>query len=344
MSYSRTEIDELALGQLSAEEVARAVAAFNGFEQLFGAEWIANFFKGSRAPSFVSYVRSLWEDWVVVLPMPQSDNLSRRWAAGIGKAGVEAEVKVFAYLQREGVEVELFPNIESGRVPDCRFRLNETSIYVEASQRGVSEIRRRGEDALTRLAESAARAFPGYHGKLAVLHIPTTEEVERIMSWLGTLISPGESQLEDLAIFYKDWFESPTSDEDRIAQIVPKPRLFTTCVIGAEFRGTACLGIADNSAQAVLEAEAAQLPISAPGMIFLDLSSVIGSYEEWGPLIQRRLQPRINTRIGGVILYQTRGGVHGPTMAGIFLSNPYALHPLPEEVVQLGHRFCRRAD
>jgi len=130
-SFSAAEIAELAIGHLSTKEVERAVTAFNGFSQIFGSEWITQFFRGTQAPGFVSYIRSLWEDWIVVRHLPHSEQLARRWALGIREAGVEAEVKVIAYHKRENVKLELFPEIESCKVPECRFRAADTWVYAE---------------------------------------------------------------------------------------------------------------------------------------------------------------------------------------------------------------------
>jgi len=177
-----------------------------------------------------------------------------------------------------------------------------------------------------------------------LLRLPTDEEIDRILDWLGTLTSPAQTQIEDLACFYGDRLESATNEGDRIASIVPRPHMFVTHISGSACRGTVCLGIRDNSAQTVLEAEAAQLPKTAPSLIFLDITSVIGSYPEWSPLIERRFQPNINRRIGGVVLYQTLHGAHGPTMAGTFLINPYARHPVPDSTVQMARKFCKKAD
>ena len=134
MTFSASDIDSLAIGHFSVDEITRAVNAFNGFAQLFDREWVAKQFEHMQCPSTVSYIRSLWEDWCIVQPLPQSEKLVHRWSAGIGKAGVEAEVKVFAYLQREDVEVELFPEIESGKVPECRFQMRGTWVYVEVAK------------------------------------------------------------------------------------------------------------------------------------------------------------------------------------------------------------------
>jgi hypothetical protein len=344
MPYTRAEIDDLAIHQLRAEELDRAVVAFNGFEQTFGQNWIADFFRGVWSPGFVSYIRALWEDWVLVRDLAQSDTLSQRWSAGIGKAGVEAEVKFVGFLLREGVAVELYQEVESGKVPDCRFRVEDTWVYAEVSQRGISEVRRQSRQALQELAAAAARAVPGYHGKLAVLRLPSPEEVGRILVWLGSLKSAAETQFDDLAVFYGDALESATSDSDRIAQLAPIPHMFTTHICGAAVKGTVCLGITDNAAGAVLKAEASQLPTSAPGLIVLDISSVIGSYPEWAPLIQRRLQPTINRRISGVVLYESLHGTHGPTMKGTFLQNGYARQPLPEGAAQLARKFYQRME
>jgi hypothetical protein len=86
--------------------------------------------------------------------------LSRRWSAGIGQAGVEAEVKVIAFLKREGAGVELFSTIESGKVPECRFLAGNALIYAEVSQRGISKVMKRANQILFPLSPySAAPLF-----------------------------------------------------------------------------------------------------------------------------------------------------------------------------------------
>src|SRR5262249_18847380 len=102
--------------------------------------------------------------------------------------------------------------------------------------------------------------------------------------------------------------------------------MFATQARGGTLKGTACLGTSDNGAQSVLGAEADQLPKSAPGLIVLDISSVIGSFQEWAPLVRRRLQPTINRRTGGVVLYESLLGTHGPTVAGT--SSPMRTHDI----------------
>lgn len=339
MHYTREEIAGLAVGQLSEPELDQAVEAFEGFAGLFGRAWIESFFRAVQSPAFVSYLSSLWRDWLVVRTLPRASELTGRWAQGIGTAGVEAEVHVIAHLVRESTAVELFPEITTGRVPECRFRVDGEWVYVEVSRRAISEVRQRCERVLASVALAAAYAVSGAHGKVALLREPGTDELQRIINWLRTIHTPEGSTLDDLAFFYADSFESPTSADDVIAQKITGPPEFLTHIADQMTKGTACIGVSDVAAQSALEAEAAQLPRDAPGIIFLDLTSVIGTYRRWSPLIRRRLQPNINTRIGSVVVYERLRGVHGPTKAGEVLLNEHARCPLPDGVTSILMRF-----
>ncbi len=55
----------------------------------------------------------------------------------------------------------------------------------------------------------------------------------------------------------------------------------------------------------------------------------------WSPLIQRRLQQRINTRISGVMLFQSVLTRDGPDYDGRLIVNRYAKNPLPKKVIGL---------
>jgi hypothetical protein len=44
--FSIDEINELALGQLSRNELERALEAFNGFAALFNKDWVTGYFVG----------------------------------------------------------------------------------------------------------------------------------------------------------------------------------------------------------------------------------------------------------------------------------------------------------
>ncbi len=330
--FSIDEINELALGQLSRNELERALEAFNGFAALFNKDWVTGYFQGARSPRWVRAIVGMWEEWKVIRNLRQAEKLVERWRAGINEAGVQPEVRVFARLVRAGGVVEIFPEV-SDRIPDCRFRPQSDDgwVYLEVSQRGLSKVRQRAYEVLRRTSEAAASAVAGMHGKVAILRIPTDDEVETIVTWLASGPRSGE-KLEDLAEFYLDALDRAVGPDDVIQERVPKPRLLTTHVAlpGARRRGTACLTVSDEGAEELLKAEAAQLPLDQPGVTVLDVSGVIGGHQEWVPLIQRRLQPTINTRISAVVLLSTTLAEEGLTIEGQVLINPHSKNPITE--------------
>ncbi len=197
-------------------------------------------------------------------------------------------------------------------------------------------MRQRGVKILRGVAEAAREATPGLHGKVAILRTPNDHELEKLISWLGT-INPHHSRLDDLAVFYTDSLESIAVDHDEyMSQLVPEPRLFATSFNSAKgSMGSACLRISDEAAQEVLETETAQLPSDQPGVIFLDVSSIGRDYTYWCPLIQRRLQPGINTRISAVVLFRISRSISGVKMDGEVLKNPNAENPIPSPVIPI---------
>ena len=338
MNYTESEISKLALDQLSPDKLRRAVEAFNGFAKLIGKPWLEEMFQGVESSVLVLQVLSLWEDWSLVKGLRGSEEILKRWKSGINEAGVWAEIHVVAHLIGMRAKVELFPQV-GNRVSDLRFRANSEWIYGEVSHRGISKVRKRGGEILGRAAAAAAKAIENKHGKVAILRDIEDGEIERLILWLDSLSDCEEAQLEDFAVFRAGSISNTVDQDESFIQLVSKPMLFSTCLSKPDdhtfLKGTACMCISDRSAQEMLETEAAQLPRNHPGIVFLDLSSLVGGYAEWCPLIQRRLQPCINTRISGVLLFQTWLGRDGPMTEGSLLLNPYARNPLPKAVAPL---------
>lgn len=338
MNYTNSEISKLALDQLSPDKLGRAVEAFNGFAKLFGRASLEKVFKGVQSPAIVLEVLCLWEDWFLVKELKGSEEILKRWKLEFNEGSISAEIRVVAHLIRMQAEVELFPQVGK-RFSDIRFRTNCDWIYGEVSHRAISRVRKRGSEILRRVAAAAAKAVGNKHGKVAILRDLEDNEVERLVAWLGCLSDCEEMYLDDFAVFRTGSISSTMDQEENLVELVPKPRLFATYLSNLEnqtfLKGTACMAISDRSAQEMLETEAAQLPRSHPGIVFLDVSSMIGSHAEWHHLIQRRLQPNINTRISGVLLFQTRLYHEGPGTEGSLILNPYARNPLPAPVIPL---------
>lgn len=336
MNYTKSEINDLAFGRLTPEKLQQAVEAFHGFISLFGKSWLDKVFQGVRSTDFVLNVVSIWEDWCQIRGLPKSEKILKRWKSGIYDAGVSSEIQVMAHLVRMKAEVELFPKA-GNRSPDLRFRKDSQWVYCEISHRGMSKVRKRGQEILHRVASAAGKAIDGKHGKVAILRDLGDDELENLISWLDSLSDCRKTKLNDLAVF-RTCGMSGTMDQDDF-KLVPMPRLCATSLSATDGhisqKGSACMCISDRSAQEILETEAAQLHRDYPGVVILDLSTVIEGCTEWSPLIQRRFQPNINTRISGVLLFQVTLNRNGPNTEGSLLINHHSRNPLPGNAARI---------
>jgi hypothetical protein len=335
-AYTKTEINDLALNQLTDHELDEAVDAFNGFRSIFGRAWVYDYFKGAQIPGFVRSVMEMWGDFRIVNNLPRAEVLVERWRHGIDEQGVNAELRILAQLCRVGFELELYPQV-AGRVPDARIRVTPRQPwkYVESSQRGMSKIRSGAELTMQRISERAAHSFPGVHSKIALLRQPEAPELRRILEWLESLPASG-SQLEDLAVLSLEPIETATEADDVLHQHVPEPRLFTTQIVAgaSAAKATACIGIEDTGAETMLREEAKQLPAAESGILILDISAMIDGIGVWEPLVRRRFQPGIHTRVGAVVLTQWYRGARGRQSESIVLANPHATFPIDSDIIE----------
>jgi hypothetical protein len=339
MVYEIDEIKKLGLDQLSKQELDSAADSLNGFAALFGREWVDRFFGASQSRLLVLALNNLWLQWIKIRELPGAEDILVRWKSGPNEAGVRSELHVLAGLRDHNFEIELFPNC-GGRVPDARFRQSESDwIYLEVSKRGISEILAWTLKCLKELATAAASVVPGKHGKVGLSRNPDMAVMESIVQWL-TGINADNRRFQDLAVFHSDSIETGGGDpNDESVLFTPQPRLFSTHIHfkdgAVAAKGTASIPVGDRAAQQVLEAEASQLPNTGPGVVFLDLSRVIDGISEWEPLITRRLQPNINTRISAVVLFSTTLATNGPETKVTVIGNPYAKKLLNPAVLHL---------
>lgn len=324
--FSEAEVRVLGLDQLSAEEVQRALRAFNGFTELFDRAWVEAPFQGASIPDYVRMIFRTWEDWSGLASLQGADEITKRWRRSFQAEGVLAEIRAAARLVRAGVEFELFPAV-GNRKADGRFRVKATDpwVYMETSQRGISEERAAGQAALQKVAVAAADASPGFHGKVAILRPLDSEATARVVAWLLSKPQPGAA-LEDLAQFHVDALKNaPGGPDDVLDKIVSEPAMNCSHLVlpGPSKRGTAKLQITDLAAESILKTEAAQLPRDEPGVVVL-LTSHPGGYKEWEPLIRRRLRPSMHTRVSAVVLVE-------PLLnetRGVVILNDHAARPL----------------
>jgi hypothetical protein len=94
------------------------------------------------------------------------------------------------------------------------------------------------------------------------------------------------------------------------------------------------MAYSDERAERFFRREARQLPKDGPGLLVIQMSRAPGGFKSWEPLIRRRFQPTINTRVSAVC-FLGGGSVLTPDGEKLLpetkvLANPHAAFPLPQ--------------
>jgi hypothetical protein len=227
MPRDADQIKELGLNQLSDLELQQAVAAFSGFEALFGDQWVDKFFGPSKSKRLVLFLCRLWEAWGSVSGLERSAEIAGRRRHDPTALGVMPEVLTISGLRGAGAQVSLFPEV-NGRVPDTQFQCGEETVYVEVSRRSLTESMEVSQTALQRLSQAAAGAVPGRHGKVGISREISYEEMDAVITWLAERMDV-EVTLGDLAVFHTSDLATGGGDpNDASTKFVPEPRMFST--------------------------------------------------------------------------------------------------------------------
>jgi hypothetical protein len=93
----------------------------------------------------------------------------------------------------------------------------------------------------------------------------------------------------------------------------------------------------DERAEEFLSRESRQLPTTDPGLVMIDMGAVSGGLKSWEPLVRRRFQPQLHTRVSAACLFHS--GLN-PTLGGlefvietVNILNEHAHLPLHEWVL-----------
>jgi hypothetical protein len=174
-------------------------------------------------------------------------------------------------------------------------------------------------------------------GRLSAVCGMAGHQIEELPDSLGTLYlnetEPGQMQLTDHGEEYRPRLGQLKSHVERgVAQR-------HICVR---------LAFSDERAEAVLDAEAQQLPKTAPGVVMLQTSAATGAFKLWEPMLRKRLQPKLHTRVSAICLFES--GMH-PQEIGVewrpetkTLTNEHAVLRLPEWVTAQLARFGSRGE
>jgi hypothetical protein len=321
VTFSWEEIRDMWLkgGQIahSQEEIVRE---FNRVERILGRGWMEG--KLTPAPGVAAHgalptleVVRTGQLLASVEDLQNADTLIRKLRSGRDTTWAELKGAYLLKSANGSVSLEHEPIVTVGnkqRKPDFRVRTgDEPWTYVEITRPDTSEDKKR-VDALAQVLFGVLDAVPGEYAIEVFLRRQPSEpevgilrqEVEDIcrlqglqivelQSDLGTLylnqVQPGELILDDHG--------EPYTPRSGAAQAISEG--------GRTLRHVAVrVAFSDSRADEFLRKEAKQLPTDAPGLIMVDMSQASGGMRTWRPLLERRLQPNLHTRVSGICLFQ----------------------------------------
>ena len=339
--------DEWLAGRRVATPPDEIVATFEIAGRLLGREWVESqrenagaSVKGSHP---VAAVIAMGKRLRAVRNAAGLDDLLRRLRAGDGSAHAELTGAYLCtpILTPITLEFGAVANVANRqRVPDFRLRRDRDDpwLYVEVTAPDVSDVQRRAHALLEQLFEVLADIPMGSMAEVMVRRDPSDSDVAEILGALRTQVREGGQSHRDLPglalilVGHGEPGEVVVDDHG-------EPNVPRIGVAKAERQGEACRHLAiryafsDQRAEAFLTSESRQLPRDGPSVVLADVSRASGALQSWGPLLQRRLQPRQHTRVGCVGLFASGMWVLPAGEAWmpwtVLIENPHASNPVP---------------
>jgi hypothetical protein len=239
----------------------------------------------------------------------------------------------------------LYPKTVVGkraRVPDFRVKRGvEPWVHVEVTRPDVSEVAERAQATVTMLAGVVQNITKPIAIEVFLRREPTGAEMEGLGRSILAFSAKDEARREELPEELGLLISSVHPPGMVVLADHPGeqmcPRFGAAKLVGGVGEPArqviVRMPFSDQRAERFIASEAAQLPGDTPGLIMIDISKTRSGFKSWEPLIKRRFQPTIHTRVGGVCLFSAE---NLPTPTGLLslfetklLLNPHATIPLP---------------
>jgi len=295
------------------------VDAFERVERILGREWIVATRERSggqvQGPVPLLQVVSMGGRLSVLEAIKEGGGqLARKLKQHDASAEAELTAMHLFHSRNRRAEIELEPDVVAGksvRMADFRIRVpGEEWTYVEVTRPNISEARERLMGILDRITELVLPVKREFALEVFFRREPEDEEVEPLLARIRRFCVNERAEREEV-----DGLALLLLSDVQPGQITPheepeKPatlRLAEAKILfgGAESRRhiVARVPYADKRADKFLADEAAQLPRDYPGLIMVDTSVEPTAFTSWAPILSRRFQPNIHTRVSGLCLF-----------------------------------------
>jgi hypothetical protein len=327
------------------ERAQYAVRAFQAVDHHLGGDWLLAHRTASWGTGPTLAIVHLGQCLVAVEDLDGADVLVSKIRSGDLSALSELEA-IWMFSEVPNVEIELAPDLRVGssvKKPDFRIRRRgERWTFVEVTRPDMSDAAQAAQQLLQRLNDVmlVARAFSM---EIFLRRNPDQSEEKSLLAESFALADSdtfGRVDIPGLAIITKEPFTGPVvtplihPEEDNSC-----PRFgVATGVLGGDGsqpQRLVCVRMpfTDDRADIFIKREAAQLSRDEQGLVMIDMSAAQIGVRGWVPLLRRRLQPNIHTRVGGLCLF-TKGTELGHSSPQLLfeiatIANPHAPQPLP---------------
>ena len=269
-------------------------------------------------------------------------------------AHVLAVVRYATHYIRSCLEVELEPELlvrNKTRHPDFRVKHDSTWIYVEVVCPGFSNEARNIYETLARIAEVKDEIRMDRVAEVYLFKDPSQTEVTRIIDKCKLLseddLQPQRCTIGNTAqIFTNPWNQEllptfpPAVQENRPILGVIGFEIKNEGGVGHGRKCSVKMPFTDERAQRILGEKSRQLSRECHGLIIVDVSSVAGGLKRWPELMEGRLQPSLNRRIGGILIAEN--SISGKSMKTEkrFIEHPNPIHPLSRDFIRITTSVC----
>lgn len=336
------------------------VAAFDRTERDLGREWIekSRISVGSIVRGLIPTLRvvNMGQELVALDNVTDAERLLNRIRNGDPSA--EGELTAIYLLRgpNSGVAAELYPKVGE-READFRVRAPNEQLwtYVEVTQLGESDDHERARKIMERLIEAIRPIKLEFALEVFLRRIPTQPDIDEILAKAPEFCSRSGRQHEELS----NSLGFLSLNQSKPGEIVTHEhageenvsRLGMARAIAGPSEPHRHISVritfSDDRAETMLNAEARQLAQDAPGLIMAGVARAAEAMKTWEPLLLRRFQPKMHTRVGGVCLFW--GGLfvtpkgEDQRFESKLIVNPHARFPLQgwisKTLTEIGDEF-----
>jgi hypothetical protein len=263
-----------------------------------------------------------------------------------------SEMKALRMFKLMGeVEIELAPDLrvaDAMKKPDFRVRRpGERWTYIEVTRPDISDAAVAAQELLHRL-NSVKQVRREFSLEIFLRREPDPNEEGALLAAAIDIADSeqfGTVDLPNLAIITKQPFTGP------VVTIVNHPGEDNKCPRFGAATGVLSgdgtepqrlvsvrMPFSDDRADAFLKREAKQLSKDEQGFIMMDMADSRNGLRGWNPLLRRRLQPNVHTRVGGICLFSNSvelGSTHHHKLFEFStVENPHTAQPLPPWILE----------